>query len=171
MQELPQEALLHTIAEVAAAFVGFSLVGGLFSEAPREAHRLLSLRAVAFVSLLCLAGALLPSAMAGFAFDQATTWRVASTSLAAAWIASATWGIRSDLRELRAGPAGVRVPRYLLSGPASAVVGNLLLIWNVASPVRGGSPLYIVSLLLLLGFAALSFIAAVFHGRSTRSAA
>jgi hypothetical protein len=167
LPELAQQELLHTVAEVSAAFVGFSLVVGLFSDTSSESYRFYALRDVAIVSLFCLGGALIPSVIHGFDVGTEPTWRLASGAFSVAWIAAALWGIATFRRAV---PAS-QPPRYLWFGPVSAILGNLLLVWNAVFLTRGGSPLYVTALMLLLVFAALSFVAAVFHGRSPGSSA
>lgn len=164
---LAQESTLQTIAEIAAAFVGFSLVGGLLGTRSSDRYRFYSIRDVAEVGLSCLLGALIPSAIDAFGFEADVTWRLASGTFCALWIASAWIGISRFWR------AGVQrqAPRYLWTGPFSVVAGNALLLWNVLLPSGASPARYVLSLILLLSFASLSFIAAVFHGRTAPPAA
>jgi hypothetical protein len=56
--------------------------------------------------------------------------------------------------------------RYLWTGPVSGILGSALLLWNVLVPSVASPARYVLALVLLLSFAGLSFIAAVFHGRT-----
>ena len=161
MPSLAHEGLLYTIAEVAAAFVGFSLVVGLLSGEPSDRHRFHSIRDVAEVGLTSLGAALLPAAVYAFGLDPETTWRLASGIFFVGWVAAAFVGIR---RFFRSG-AHREAPRFLVTGPVVTVAGNLLLCWNVLRPGPLAPARYVLALLLLLAFAGLSFISATFHGR------
>jgi hypothetical protein len=162
LQELAQESILQTIAEISAAFVGFSLVGGLLGTGSADRYRFYSIRDVAEVGLSCLLGALLPSAIHAFGMRPEVTWRVASGVFFVLWLAAACIGISRFWR------AGVQrhAPRYLWMGPFSGIAGNSLLLWNVIAPSASSPARYVLGLILLLSFAGVSFVAAVFHGRT-----
>lgn len=140
--------------------MGFSLVGGLLSTGPSDAYRWLSIRDVAEVGLGCLGGALLPSTFHAFELAASGTWRGASAGFSVLWIVGLLIGMR---RFLRSGVAR-QAPVFLAFGPFAAVVGNLLLWWNVLSPDPAAGR-YVAALMLYLTVAGLSFIAAVFHRR------
>ena len=160
--ELANESTLQTIAEISATFVGFSLVGGLLGTESTDRYRFYSIRDVAEVGLSCLLGALIPSAIHAFGFEPEVSWRLASGLFMVLWIAAAWIGVSRFWR------AGVQrhAPRYLWMGPFSGIAGNLLLLWNVLAPGAASPARYVLGLLLLLCFAGMSFIAAVFHGRT-----
>jgi hypothetical protein len=162
LTELAQESTLQTIAEISAAFVGFSLVGGLLGTQSADRYRFYSIRDVAEVGLSCLLGALIPSAIHAFGSRADVTWRLASGIFLVLWSASASIGISRFWR------AGVQrhAPRYLWMGPISGIVGNALLLWSVLLPSASSPARYVLALILLLSFAGVSFIAAVFHGRT-----
>ena len=162
MPGLVHEDFLYTIAEVAAAFVGFSMIVGLLSSDPSDRHRFYSIRDVAEVGLTSLGAALLPTAIHAFGLGPETTWRLASTLFFLGWVTAGFIGIR---RSLRAG-AHREAPRFLVTGPIFTVIGNLLLGWNVLLPGPLAPARYVLGLLLLLTFAGLSFISATFHGRT-----
>jgi hypothetical protein len=165
LPELAQTSVLHTIAEISAAFVGFSLVAGLLGAGPADQYRSFSIRDVAEIGLSCLAGALLPSALHALALSPETTWRLASAAFSLAWLGGAFIGIRRFWRS----EARDQAPRLLWFGPVAGLVGNLLLWWNVFSPDLAPGR-YVLALLLYLAVAGLSFIAAVFHGRNVPAA-
>lgn len=167
MTELANEGLLFTIAEVSAAFVGFSMIVGLLSGDPADRHRFYSTRDVAEVGLTTLGAALLPAAIHALGLAPEATWRVASTIFLVGWVAAAVNGIR---RYFRAG-AHRDAPAFLVTGPIFTVVGNLLILWNVVLPGPLSPARYVFGLFLLLTFAGLSFIAATFHGRDRGSSA
>ena len=128
---MPREVLL-TIAEVAAAFVGFSMVVGLLrpEESDRDA-RFYTIRDVAEIGLIAAAGAFAPVIIELFGLQEAAVWRLSSLGLALAWFA----GMSSSLLRYRA--LG-RSPFYIGTGPGVgitgfALVGQGLLWWNVVS--------------------------------------
>ena len=161
MPGLAHEGLLFTIAEVSAAFVGFSMVVGLLSGDSSDRHRFYSIRDVAEIGLTTLGAALLPVAVHAFGLASEATWHLASALFGVGWLGSGFVGIR---RFIRAG-AHRNAPRFLVTGPIFSVVGILLLCWNVLLPGPLAPARYILGLLLLLAFAGLSFISASFHGR------
>jgi hypothetical protein len=161
--ELAQTAVLHTIAEISATFVGFSLVAGVLGAGPADRHRFFSIQDVAEIGLTCLAGALLPSALHALDLSADTIWRIASATLSVAWLTGSLIGLR------RFWPARLQASRLLIFSPLASVVGNVLLLWNLISPALA-SGRYVWALLLYLAVAGISFIAAVFHGRQTPAA-
>jgi len=161
LNEFPQQDLFMTIAEVGAAFVGFSMVVGLLRPDSSDRARFHSLRDVAEVSLIAIAAALLPVLVHSFGWSPERTWRFASLAFSVAWLGVTFLAIRRFVRaSLRPGAAKV-----LWFGPTFAVVANALLWWNVLNPDQTAGPRYAVALILLLVFAGLSFIAATFHER------
>ena len=166
LQELAHESLLHTIAEVSAAFVGFSLVAGVLGggASATDRHRYFSIRDVAEIGLVCLAGALLPSALHAVSLAPETVWRLSSVVLSLAWLIGASLGLRRFLRS----EASEQIPAMLRVGPILTLIGNGLLWWNVFVPA-GASGRYVFALLAYLAVAGISFIAAVFHERDARS--
>ena len=165
LPEVAHASLLHTIAEVSAAFVGFSLVAGVLGAGSADQYRFLSIRDVAEIGLVCLAGSLLPSVLHALSFSPEAAWRLASAVFSIAWLGGAMLGIR---RFWRSG-VGSQAPRLLWLGPVVAIAGNLLLWWNVLLPAAA-SGRYVLALILYLGVSGLSFIAAVFHGRDGTAA-
>lgn len=156
--ELAQEATLHTIAEISAAIVGFSLVGGILGSQTGARYRFFSVRDVAELGLLGLIASLAPSALHGFGLSPDVTWRIASGLFVALWIATSCIGIS---RYLRAGIAA-ETPRFLIVNPILAASGILLLLWGIFSGSAAG-PRYVVALIFLLMTAGFAFLAAVFH--------
>jgi len=166
------------MAEVAAAFVGFSLVAGLLGAGPADRYRFLSIRDVAEVGLSCAGAALIPSVLHAFELQPETTWRLASAAFSLVWLAGISIGtrrfVRSGIPSLAEWWApskgeGPQAPRFLVFGPIAAVIGNLLLGWNILSPSSAPGR-YVAALLIYLTVAGLSFIAAVFHGREEPAA-
>lgn len=60
MSELPHQEFLFTLAEVAAAFVGSSLISSILRTADGGSTRFLLMRDVAQISLTAVAGSFLP---------------------------------------------------------------------------------------------------------------
>ena len=159
--DLPEQDLLTTIAEVSAAFVGFSMVVGLLRSAPSNRTRVLSIRDVAETSLVIVGAPLAPALIHGFGLPADVAYRFPSLVLSVAWIAMTLVAIN---RFTRAGVFGA-LPGVLWFGPLSQIVAHPLLWWNVLSPDSLSGPRYTVVLVIFLAFAGLSFVVATFHER------
>lgn len=151
--------LLHTLAEVSVAFVGFSTIVAALSVRRGASFKLYSIRDVAIVGLIVLGAAILHLILQSFALDQNSIWQVSSFALSVGWILSTIWGIRT----YRRGVDVSAIPRYLNVGPITGVIANPVLWWNAVFPNTYSGPLYVASLVLLLVFVSVSFIAATFH--------
>ncbi len=158
---MPTEILV-TIAEVAAAFVGFSMVVGLLRpESPDAEVRFIAIRDVAEVGLIAIGGSLAPLAAGLFVVSEPVLWRVCSLGLSAVWLAGA-WSGLMRYRKL-AHPILQRDPVGASTIVALGAVGNMLLWWNVISPTGAMAGRYAVALLALLAVAGLVFVAATFR--------
>ena len=151
--------LLHTLAEVSIAFVGFSTIVAALSVRDGSSFKLYSIRDVAIVGLIALGAALLPLSLNSFALDQDLIWQTSSLMFSVGWVLSAIWGIRTYRRNVDASV----IPRYLSVGPVAGVIANPVLLSNVVFPNPYSGPLYVASLNLLLVFVSVSFVAATFH--------
>lgn len=148
--------LLITLCEVAAAFVGFSLVSSVLDRGDSSRSRLLSTRDVAEVSLFCVFMSLLPLLVDNFAFAHERNWQVSSAAFVFFWVTGAYRGIQ------RFRSQGLQIPASLLFGFGCAAIGNIGLVYNVIAPGVHAAAIYLVALTLLLAFAGLSFITATF---------
>ena len=151
--------LLHTLAEVSIAFVGFSTIVAALRARNDSTFQIYSIRDVAIVGLLALFAALLPLFLQSFLIETKQIWRFSSLIFTVAWLISAVWGIYS----YRQAVAPEDRPVYLVVGPVSLVIANPLLWFNIYSPADFSGSIYVLALLLLLLFVAVSFIAATFH--------
>jgi hypothetical protein len=151
--------LLYTLAEVTIAFVGFSTIVAALRARSEPAFRIYSIRDVAIVGLMTLAGICLPLTLQLFIGDAPLVWRLSSVTFSIFWIATATWGIRSYRQAV---PINER-HRALKIGPIFGIAGNGLLWFNVFWPTAHAGPLYVVALILLLIFMSISFVVATFH--------
>jgi hypothetical protein len=159
MAPLPHADLLTTIAEVSAAFVGFSLVVGVLrSRGPGSVERFLASRDVAEIGLIAVAAAFLPMALYAHGWGLEVCWRVASLGLSAAWLGSLGVAVRRRMREGVATPGPALVGVLLTLG----VVGNGLLLANTFAPGPGSGARYITALLVFLVLAGILFIIATF---------
>ncbi len=149
--------VLHTMTEVSATFVGFSLIASVLeANKDKVGSRIYSIRDVAEVSLFCVFGAMLPFLIANFGVAEELNWRISCALFSFFWITGAYRGIARVRR------AGVNVPWFIYFGPISGIIGNGMLWYVVAfvSPFPGA--IYTVAIALALAFAALSFVAATF---------
>lgn len=161
--DLPHQDFLFTTAEVAAAFVGFSLVVSVFRpESKSDVVRMGSLRDVAEIGLGAIAASFAPYVIFHFGVSLEAAWRLSSLLLAAGGIVAFSLGFR---RFARAGGAlpwrtapGLSVPSGLLM-----VTSNVLLWWNVVAPGERSGTRYLTALLLVLALAGLIFVFAAFH--------
>ena len=151
--------LLHTLAEVSIAFVGFSTIVAALQSGGDAAFKVYSIRDVAIVGLVVLGACVLPLVLGTFGVGHETLWRVASLALSVGWITSAVWGIRSYSRNVE---SSIR-PKYLIVGPITGLIANPLLWYNAALPGPSAGPIYGLAVILPLVFASVSFIAAAFH--------
>jgi hypothetical protein len=143
------------------------MVVGLLRPDAGDRARFLSIRDVAEVGLISVGAGLLPSAIRGFGLSLASTWRISSALLSLAWVASAVVGVN---RFRRAGILG-DIPQFLGVAPLISLAGNALIWWNVVLAGDSAGSRYVLSALLLLAFAGLSFVAGAFHGRDDGPAA
>ncbi len=94
MNPLPLENLLIVLAEVAAAFVGFSLVVGVLrarsAGSAKEAWGFYSMRDVAEIGLVSVFTSILPLVIHAFGANPEATWRIGSASFLAFGVLSAS---------------------------------------------------------------------------------
>ena len=168
---LPYENLLIGLAEVAAAFVGFSLVIEVLraeaTDLPREAQRLYSMRDVAEVGLIAAGAAFLPLVIHSFEAGHGTVWRLGSGILFVVAGASALFSFarhgaaspRGLLGELRASPVRSGLIQSLNLGSFG------LLLSNVVAPGATSGARYIAAVLGALAVAGIIFVTETFSDR------
>lgn len=160
---LPHQEFLFTTAEVAATFVGFSLVVSLIRpQSATESVRVVSLRDVAEISLVGVAASLAPYVLFQFQVSLDGLWRIASLLLAMGWIAGFATGFRR-LRGAGGVPPWRAAPAFARATALVGVSGNLLLWWNFFVPGPFSGARYLLSLSLLLTLAGFIFVFAAFH--------
>jgi hypothetical protein len=163
LTELPHQDFLFTAAEVAAAFVGFSLVVSVFKPtSAADAVRMGSLRDVAEIGLSAIAAAFAPYVLHVFGASAESVWRTSSLLLA---IGGFVFFLLGFLRFSRIGgaPPWRTAPALAFSSGSLALSGSVLLWWNVLAPSRLSGSRYVLALLLLLAMAGLIFVFAAFH--------
>ena len=153
--------LLALIAEVSAAFVGFSMVVGVLR--PDEARgkaRIQSMRAVAETALIAGGGALLALTLSALDLALEMVWRVASFMVAVAW----AWAFAYAVRRFRAAGSPLVVDSLQTAVMSSVVVAAIgLLLWNVAAPSGSAGGRYAAALTLALVISAKRFVYAHFE--------
>ncbi len=164
---MERQDYLFTIAQVAAAFVGFSMVvDALSPDLPGSRLRRVVFHDVAVIGFIVLGGALAPYALAQTALATGIVWRVANLGLLALWL----FGYLTSFHRFREG-GGSYLGEPLLGRPlvvintGVVITGNSLLLWNVTFPGPGTESRYLVALLLLLLIATWLFLLAGFRLR------
>jgi hypothetical protein len=164
--DLPHQEFLFTTAEVAAAFVGFSLVVSVFrSESATDAVRSGSLRDVAEIGLSAIAASFMPYVLHQFELSLESVWRLSSLLLAIGGLVAFLLGSRRFSRTGGALPWRIAPALSVASGSLS-LIGSTLLWWNVFVPGPHSDSRYVVALLLLLAMAGLIFVFAAFSSSS-----
>ena len=167
MDPLEQHDLLLTVAEVAAAFVGFSMiVAALRFQPSGEEARFHSVRDVAEIGLYVVAAAFLPLIVHSYGVTPELTWRASSAAFVGVWLLAFTFAQR---RFRRGGAGFMMVETWPFWGAVSGILttlGNGLLLWNVVSPAALAGPRYLTALALLLAIAGGLFINATFRERT-----
>ena len=159
MPDLPHQDFLLTVAEIGAAFVGFSLLVSALRSS-RTSARFSMMRDVAEISLYVIAAAVAPYVLASFGLAADLVWRLASMMLALAWIVGSMLSV-GRLRRMRKAP-------WLLSPSLNIVLsilnlsGQLMLWRNVILGGLFAPPTYLLSVLFLLGVAAILFVFSAF---------
>ncbi len=168
LNPLPHENLLTAMGEVAAAFVGFSLVVGVLrarsSASAEESRKLHSMRDVAEIGLVAVAMSFLPLVIHAFGASPDTTWRVGSASFLVLGLlsAGASFRRRSGLDYFRSEPIQAVFVLPLQLGAISLMSINLL----AGGPSSG--PRYVAAVLLALSAAGVLFVNATFQSGRDR---
>lgn len=155
---MEEKDTLLAVAEIAAAFVGFSTIVVVFRSRRSELQRL-RLRGVAEIGIAVLVGAFLPILAFGLGLGDRGPWRWSSLLFAAisltGWL---TWA-RSVSRAGHPPAFGKRpfAPDFLAN-----ITSQTLLWWNVVWPTQRAPARYVAALLALLLIAAMSFVTAAF---------
>ncbi len=163
MTELPHQEFLFTVAEVAAAFIGFSLIVGIL-RTDEGALRFLFLRDVAAISLIVVAGSLLPYVVFQFGVRGEALWRASSGGLLLSWLIGVAFANRRF--DAVGSPPWKVVPRLLVVLSLINLGGIGTLLWSVFVGGALSSPRYVLALSLLLSIAGLMFIWAAFQRSS-----
>ena len=158
MDPLSHENLLTTLGEVAAAFVGFSIVAGVLGSG--SLRRFHAMRDVAQIGLQAVAAAFLPLAIHAYGASPDVTWRIGS----AAYLVVSGLGLGFAVRaRLRRDPGEFRSEPIRNAVNAMFNVGVIgLLLFNVVFGGPAAGARYATALLLNLGIAGVQFLAAAF---------
>lgn len=157
--ELPHADVLAVIAEVSAAFVGFSLAIGLLQPNQPDAElRKQAMHSVAELAMISGAGALVVMVINTFSLSTETAWRIGSSCTAALWAATFYW---ATIRYSRTGINWTKIDKVNYAGWMS-VVGIGLFVVNAAVSTDIAGPIHIVGLFLALVDAAFLFLVSTF---------
>jgi len=156
--ELAHTDVLAVIAEVAAAFVGFSLAIGLLQpDQPGAKLRRQAMHSVAELAMVSGAGALVVLVIKTYGLPAEMTWRIGSA------FAALLWGATFYLAVKRYADVGYSVTdknvRYAV---LSSVTGVVLLSVNSIFPTAGVGPIHISGLFLALITAGYLFLLSTF---------
>jgi hypothetical protein len=161
-QHMPDDVsnLLGLIAQVAVAFIGFSMVVGVLR--PDEAHgksRIQSMRAVAETALIAGGGALLALALSALGLTSDLVWRVAILIVAVTWARAFAHAVRR-FRGAGAPLAFDSLQSIVMTCVVASAIG--LLLWNVVAPTGPAGGRYAAALTLALVISARRFVFANF---------
>ena len=173
MTPLPHTDLLTALGEVAAAFVGFSLVVAVLRARPagsvKEIRRFYSMRDVAEIGLLVVGGAFLPLIIHAFGTSPQTAWRLASATLFVAGglsLASSLWRQRRIGRQVvREAPILAVMIAVLNLASFSLLLSNIF-VGGATSGAR-----YTATVFMALAIAGVTFVHTTFSDWSNESAA
>lgn len=168
---LEQQDFLFTIAQVAAAFVGFSLLIGVITARTRESElRRSLLYDVAQIGLFVIMGALVPYIVSLIFSSQTIAWRLSSLLLLlVTTIAPALSYRRINALVGFVGLANVTGKLLAVINPIVVIVVNLLFLWNVISPDENAATRYQAALLMMLLIATYLFLTSGFELRLDRA--
>ena len=164
---MEHQEYLFTIAQIAAAFVGFSMVVWAVSpEASSSKLRMVALHDVAVIGFIVLGGALAPYVIAQMSIAIGSVWRFASLALLLLWV----YGYVTSFRRFReASGSSLAVPLFgkglTIINTCVVIAGNGLLLWNVVRPGSGADFFYMIALLMLLLIATWLFLLSGFRIR------
>ncbi len=169
MTPLPHENLLTVMGEVAAAFVGFSLVVSALrarsNDSLDETRRFHSMRDVAEIGLVCVFASLLPLVIHAFGASPDAIWRIGSASFLALGVLAASaslWRRGGWLVLLRSEPIQTVLLLPLQLGALGLMLVNLL----AGGPGSGAR--YVAAVLLALAASGVLFLNATFNSARDR---
>ncbi len=167
---MSQSEVLTTLAEVSATFVGFSMVASLLRPTSSDAkRRFYAIRDVAEIGLVVVGGSLAPLALQLFSLSDTALWRLCSFVLSISWLSSLSFAL-SRYREVGALNIHDRNPVWASIAIVLNGAGQILLWWNIISPIGASRARYVSALMILLGLAGTLFINAVFSDRDDEPA-
>jgi hypothetical protein len=159
MMALPNADLLTLIAEISAAFVGFSLVVGLLQpDGTNATPKIQAMRAVAELALLSGAGAILVLLLNAYGLVELWVWKLGSGITAIAW---AALHFRAAHRLKKFGSPWHELATFKVAGSIASVMIVLFAV-NSMFPSAHSGPLHITGLCGALAVSALLFVLATF---------
>ena len=165
--ELSHTDVLSVIAEVAAAFVGFSLAIGLLQpNQPGAKLRRHAMQSVAELAMVACGGELVVLVVKTFGWSSDLSWRVGSASTAIFWGGTFYWAI------IRYGQSGYTVftDKNIRFAALLSVLGIGLFSANAVFPTALAEPLHITGLFFALIDAGYLFLLSTFLIEADESA-
>lgn len=127
---MPESEILVTMAEVAAAFAGFTALASVFSGQRTRDHPRVSaliLRVMIEAALLVVFFSLLPLILERMPLPLPRVWQVCSAAFVVAWLGFVGGFLRS-VRRVRHDTGVASTPWYVVSVLLSLVLGNSILL-------------------------------------------
>ena len=161
---MEHQDLLVIFAEIAAAFVGFSMiVGALGRQTQHSKLRQKFMADVALIGFFVLGGSLLPVVLHANGVSIAALWRVSSLTLLILWLTGYGMYVMALHRFQIPLLAVPLLPKaFVVTGPVIVLIGNGLLAWNVFLGGTGVAGRYLGPLLILLLIATFLFLSGGF---------
>ena len=165
--ELQHADVLAVMAEVSAAFIGFSLAIGLLQSNQSGAKfRREAMQSVAELAMVSCAGALAVLVVKTYGLSVKETWRIGSICAAALWSVTFYW---ARTRYAVAG-YGIRTTPTVKYAAWITVLGIGIFAINAVFPTKLAGPIHITGLFLALVDSAYLFLLSTFLVDSDESA-
>jgi hypothetical protein len=157
--------LLTLIAEVSAAFVGFSLIIGFLQPDQEKARiRARSMQSVAELGIIACFGALIVLVVNSFGVAPEVTWRTGGLATAILWLSLHVYAVREMKRS--GSPIGASNVKYVVWLARSGII--LLVLNTVLLPDFAGAA-HVAGLFIALVASGMLFLISTFRISSDES--
>jgi hypothetical protein len=165
LMPLVHSELLALIAEVSAAFVGFSLIIGFLQPSQKEARiRARSMQSVAELAIIACFGALIVLVINSFGVGPELTWRAGSLATAILWLSLHVYAVREMKNQ--EGPIGTSNVKYVVWLTRA---GMILLVSNTVLLPDCAGAVYVAGLFIALVASGMLFLISTFRLSSDES--